>query len=201
MPELQLRAAKQSEAADLAILDNLASYGLSCEYWLSLSETRRSEEAFAIGRQRFADDNSINGWKNAIVAVESEVILGMSTCYINHASSGANSSEGEDHKRLSPAFVPLFELHDIADGHWYIDCLAVFPQARGKRVGAMLMDDFIDRGKAQGFEHASLIVESGNKTARQLYESRGFTTTETRPIVEFSSPYDSKEWLLLTATL
>jgi len=201
MAEIVLRPARKTDAADLAILDNLAGFGLSHWFWQQVSAVNSVEDAYACGRQRLADANMINGWSNSTVATENEIILGMSSCYIVPDPSEEESDDSASLKRLAPAFAPVFELHDEAIGHWFIDCLAVYPEARGKGVGALLMDDYISRASNSGADFMSLIVEDANAHAMRLYEARGFRKSASRPYVEFDGPAKSKEWLLLTAEL
>jgi len=53
--------------------------------------------------------------------------------------------------------------------------LAVDPDARGKGVGSALLDAALEQAKRQRTEEVFLEVRSSNLTARQLYESRGFS--------------------------
>lgn len=52
--------------------------------------------------------------------------------------------------------------------------LAVAPEARGRGVGARLLDKALVEGRARGAAAIFLEVRDSNRAARQLYESRGF---------------------------
>ncbi len=198
MADITLRPAKRSDAADLAILDNLAGFGISLWFWQQVGNLDHVEDAYALGRQRMADDGCYYGWRSATVCVEDEMILGMSTCYI---SPDNVEDEDDDVKRATPAFAPVFELYDLTVGDWVMDSLAVYPHARGKGAGGLLMDDFVTRGKTSGAKRMSLVAEDANATALQLYASRGFEVSDQRAFIEFDGPAKTKEWLLMTARL
>jgi len=105
--------------------------------------------------------------------------------------------DGEDIKDIGP-FVPVFELFNEAQGHWLIDCLAVYPHARGKGIGSLLLDNSLERGRKQKCKHASLITENTNAKALALYQSRGFTQAGERAFVPYDDVNDADRWILLT---
>jgi ribosomal-protein-alanine N-acetyltransferase len=52
--------------------------------------------------------------------------------------------------------------------------LAVAPEARGRHIGALLLDDTVRRARDRGVGALYLEVRDSNVTARALYSSRGF---------------------------
>jgi ribosomal-protein-alanine N-acetyltransferase len=58
--------------------------------------------------------------------------------------------------------------------------LAVAPEARGKHLGAFLLDDAIRAARAQGVSSIYLEVRDSNERARALYTSRGFVVVGRR---------------------
>ena len=65
-------------------------------------------------------------------------------------------------------------------GYGFVDertpelAIAVVPNARGKGVGAKLLDALLDRARAEGYEAISLSVDRNNAGAIGLYERYGF---------------------------
>ena len=65
-------------------------------------------------------------------------------------------------------------------GYGFVDertpelAIAVVPNARGKGVGAKLLDALLDRARAEGYEAISLSVDRNNAGAIELYERHGF---------------------------
>ena len=197
MTEILLRPATRSDAADLAILDNLAGHGISMWFWQGAVKSGKSDDAMSWGRARLADDDAIYGWSNATIAVEDNIILGASTSYIMPTPD----EDADAMKREAPPFVPVFELFAEAVGDWFVDSLAVYQEARGRGVGAKLLDDSLEKAGKTIANTASLVVEDGNDTALDLYLSRGFEQVSTRLYKPFDGPSNSKNWLLLKRKL
>lgn len=198
MSYVHLRPALKSDSADLALLDNIAGFGLSHWLWQRLGNTDRVEQAYVYGREKFTDDSSPHGWKSATVAIENDMIIGMATSYIMPTP---DKDEYTALKQMAPVFAPVFELHEYVAGNWYLDAIATYPQARGKGIGSMLMDDSLIKGRHIGAKKISLVAEDCNKNAVAFYKSRGFVLVASRPMVDFEYVNGSKNWLLMTAEL
>jgi len=198
MLEITLRPAKKSDAADLALLDNLAGHGISLWFWQKAMGATRLGDAFIYGKNRLTADDAFYGWRGTNVAVDNDdCVLGSVCSYINPE----NDEDGKEVKRAAPVFVPVFELFEKVIGSWLIDSLAVFPNVQGQGIGKRLLDDSLRRGKALGSTEASLVTEDSNENAIGLYEARGFKTIATRKYIEFDGPSATNEWLLMTKTL
>jgi ribosomal protein S18 acetylase RimI-like enzyme len=65
-------------------------------------------------------------------------------------------------------------------GYGFVDertpelAIAVVPSARGKGVGAALLEALLDRARAEGYQAISLSVDRNNAGAIGLYERHGF---------------------------
>ena len=65
-------------------------------------------------------------------------------------------------------------------GYGFVDertpelAIAVVPNARGKGVGAALLEALLDRARTEGYETISLSVDRNNAGAIGLYERHGF---------------------------
>lgn len=195
VPDFSLRPAQKSDAADLAILDNIAGHGISYWFWQESVINGEGVDPMEIGRKRFSDETSVFGWKNATVAVHDEIILGSVTSYVMVPLE----EDEQQFKRDTSAFQPIFELFDLVHGDWFIDSLAVFSHARGKLIASALIDNSLAKAKVSTSKQASLVVEDSNEAALKIYHKRGFTIREKRPFIEFDGPAETKEWLLMTA--
>ncbi|MEM8749304.1 MAG: N-acetyltransferase [Pseudomonadota bacterium] len=191
-----IRDAVPADAADLAILDNVASHGFSQWFWQGAVIQGKAEDAYAWGRSRFADRDAIFGWKNArVIADENDIIAGALNSYLMPDEEVADEmSEPEE-------FRPVLQLFLRAAGDWFVDSLAVYPDCRGQGLGRMLLDDCISRGQKAGHQTISLVAEDANPPAIALYESRGFKTVEARPYIPFTKHSTSQNWLLMKAPL
>jgi GNAT superfamily N-acetyltransferase len=70
------------------------------------------------------------------------------------------------------AFVLTARRSDI--GRWRLAVMGAVPQARGSGIAQVLLDDFVDRGRASGVQALELECFEKNERARRLYRSRGF---------------------------
>lgn len=194
MSEIAIRPASQRDAADLAILDNLAGHGIPLAFWLENTDSNRIEDALAIGRDRIADDNGFYNWKKGRIAVEDDQILGMTMNYIMPEPD----EQSEAIKQNNAAFKPVFELYDLCEGHWFIDALSVYPSAQGKGTGRLLLEDSIALGKQSPAGKMSLIVEDTNEVASALYRYYDFEIIDQRDFVPFDGALEINEWILMS---
>jgi ribosomal protein S18 acetylase RimI-like enzyme len=166
-------------------------------FWREQTTNDRIEDALALGRDRLADDDGFYNWKKSRVAVEDDMIVGMSMNYVMPAPD----DESEALKQNTTAFKPVFELYDLCTNHWFIDALAVYPSGQNKGVGKLLFDDSLDIGKQSGAKTMSLIVEDTNEVAYALYRSYGFEVVTQKDFVPFEGARDINEWLLMSRSL
>lgn len=197
MSDVIIRSATRNDAADLTILDNLAGHNIPLMFWRELCDTDRTEDALAFGRDRLLDDDEFYNWKKGRVAVEDDMIVGMSMSYIMPAAN----EESETMKHSSAFFKPVVELYDQCANQWFIDALAVYPSGQHKGVGRMLFDDSIANGKATVAKTMSLIVEDTNEVAYALYRSYGFEVAAQNDFVSFEGAPEINEWLLMSRSL
>jgi len=64
--------------------------------------------------------------------------------------------------------------HDRSPEAGYLVSLWVAPEARGRGIGAALVDAVIDWARGRGFTRLVLDVADGNEPARRLYQRMGF---------------------------
>jgi len=197
MAEILIRPAQKKEAADLAILDNLAGHGISQWFWQRAVERGEAKDALDFGRSRFASDE-IFAWRNAYVAVFDDMIAGSITSYVMPESV---DDELAELKNSAPPFAPVFELNELAANHWFIDSFAVFEPDQGNGWGNALLKNCLLRGKHSGAKRAMLVCEDTNISARALYEKHEFYEVNERPFIDFGLNQNVKKWLLLAADL
>lgn len=135
---------------------------------------------FIGGRSRFKAINFLEqmirleqsqySYNNCYVALASGRIAGGLLAYAG-ASLDSLRSPVITHirKHYNPAFDPEPETEP---GEMYIDCIAVYPELRGKGIGTALLRFIIAENKQ--FLVPGLLVEQDNTVARNLYKSLGF---------------------------
>lgn len=71
----------------------------------------------------------------------------------------------------------LLAAHEAPAGAFYIDNLAVYPQARGKGYASQIIAAFEATARASGFKTISILADLQNPNAKKLYEKCGFVET------------------------
>ncbi|MDJ0613027.1 MAG: N-acetyltransferase [Rhizobiaceae bacterium] len=193
MTEIIIRPAQKKEAADLAILDNMAGFGISLWFWQGAVKNGKAKDALNFGRSRFAS-YEIFAWRNAYVAIADDMVAGSITSYVMPPSEVDGVAEI---KKNAPPFVPVFELYEQAAGSWFVDSFAVFEEHQGKGWGDALLKNSLLRGKHTGAEKAMLVAEDTNTGALALYEKHGFQPIDERPYIDFGLGHKVNKWLLL----
>jgi ribosomal protein S18 acetylase RimI-like enzyme len=183
-----LRPAMRSEAAELAVLVDIASHGFASWLWYGGVLAKSAETAFEHGRNRLRQDEGLGTWRDAVVVLVEEEIVGASVSYAIDASVAEIEPK-------HPVLAPLLALQREVVGHWFIDSLGVYKAHRGKGIGrALLEHEFVRAGQAP----VSLITESHNERAQALYKRNGFeevTRARAVPLFEDSRKHD---WVLFT---
>ncbi|MCG5477943.1 GNAT family N-acetyltransferase [Sinorhizobium alkalisoli] len=183
-----LRAAEKSEAAELAILIDIASHGFASWLWYGGVLSKSAETAFEHGRDRLRQDSGLGTWRDAVVALVSEEIVGVSVSY------GLDESILEV-EATHPVLVPLIALQKQVVGHWFIDSLGVYKAHRGKGIGRALLDHEFGRA---GSAPVSLITESHNEKAQALYGRNGFEEVARAQAVPLFEDMRKHDWVLFT---
>ena len=187
---MTIREAHKSDAAELAQLINLAGEGLPLYVWRQMAAP--GEDPWEIGRQRAARDTGGFSYRNSVVAEVDGKVVGALVGY-----PVADEPEAIDADSTPPMFVPLRELENLAPGTWYVNSVAVFPEARGLGLGSALMRCAERTASDLGLRGISLIVSDANDGARRLYERLGYRETGSRPMVKEQWQNAGENWVLM----
>jgi ribosomal protein S18 acetylase RimI-like enzyme len=188
------REAQKSDAAELAKLIDLAGEGLPFYLWQQMAGA--GEDPWKIGRQRAARDTGGFSYRNSVVAEVDGKVVGALVGY-----PVADEPEPVDPDSTPPMFVPLRELENLAPGTWYVNSVAVFPEARGLGVGSRLMRWAEMKAVELGLRGLSLIVSDANRGARRLYDRRGYEEVASRPMVKERWQNRGENWVLMIRKL
>ncbi len=187
---MDLRPARKSDAAALAILVDIAGEGMPSYMWSRMREPGQS--VFEVGRARAARDEGGFSYRNATVA---EIGGEVAACLVDYRLD--DPYDTGDLNVLPDMVRPLVELEAKAPGSWYINVLAAFPEFRGRGIGRRLLDLAEERGRAQGAKAASMIVASENEGAMRLYDRIGYREIARAPVVEYPGCGHGGDWVLM----
>lgn len=188
---LVLRAAERRDAAELAVLVDIASHGFATWLWYGAVMRGSKDTALEQGRARMRDDDEPGGWRDATCAEWEGEVAGASIGYDLDQSV-------RDIDAPHPAIKPLLDLQVEVIGSRFIDSLGVYRHHRGKGIGRALLDREIEKA---GGRQVSLITESHNEIALALYEARGFAEKARLAAVPLFKDSKRHDWVLLARNM
>ena len=190
MSGISTRPARKSDAAEIALLVNIALHGGIAQGWAHDSSAEGTYDPIEVGRLQMMRDDTEFGWRSVTMAEVEGEVAGMMLGY-------REPDDAQPIPQDEPAFMrPINELEAEAHGTWFISMLGVHVGWRGKGVGSELLE-VADHKRAQTKARGTaLIVEDVNDNARRLYEKRGYGVRATRPMVRGGNAH-GRDWLLM----
>lgn len=194
--DIILRKATRKDAAHLALLEDMASHGLSSWLWYGALKRKNAETVFDWGRQRMLMDQEPTSYVNGVIAENSEDICGMAIGYDLPSTTPDSAFESE-----VDVLKPIMKLFREARGTWLIDSLVCYPEYRRQGIGQVLISDQINRAQQANHSAISLIAEDTNGPAVRLYEKNGFQFRQSEKTVPFSPRNTANEYHLMIAAI
>jgi ribosomal protein S18 acetylase RimI-like enzyme len=90
------------------------------------------------------------------------------------AASGVRTDDPDFGRRAGVMLSGFVHPVDLPPVAWTIENVATRPEHRRRGLVSALLDAQLDRGREQGYEHASIGVYLGNEPARAAYLKAGF---------------------------
>jgi ribosomal protein S18 acetylase RimI-like enzyme len=185
--EITIRAAEANDAACAVPL--LYSSGPAAFDYIFASPDSAATTAFL--HRAFADGAGELGFRNHIVAVADEKVVGLGACFsgVNmrrFTLSGLRQIVGfYGPIRAAGVIRRALQFEKIVQPpHGAEHCVAhlgVSPEFQSHGIGAKIVTYLLDEGKKQGRRVAMLDVAVTNTRAQALYERLGFRATAERP--------------------
>jgi ribosomal protein S18 acetylase RimI-like enzyme len=184
---LRLRPAERRDAAELAVLVDMASHGFASWLWNGAVRDGEADTPLERGRAVMMEDGQPGAWEDATLAEWDGVVAGVAIGYdLDEGVRGIAAA--------NPVIAPLLELQATVIGSRFIDSLGVYRRHRGKGIGRALLAEEID--KAPG-GRVSLITESWNDRAQSLYRANGFIERARLAAVPLFEGSKTHDWVLM----
>ena len=191
-----LRPARKSDAAEIALLVNIAVHGNMSLSWANDKNAEGTFDPLEIGRLEMLREDTQFNWRSVTMAEAEGEVAGM---LLGYRKAAEKEPVPDD---VWAPMRPIEELEAEAAGYWFISMLGVHKPWRGEGVGSVLLESAEAAAHTSGAVGLALIVDDSNGGARQLYEARGFAVRDSRPMVPFPGPpQDGSTWLLMKKDL
>ena len=183
-----IRPAEKREAAELAILVDIAAHGFASWLWYGAVLHAVTDTAFERGRNKLRGEPGPGNWRDALVADVDDEVAGLTVGY----SIGPEVLEIVP---KHPVLEPLLALQRQIVGHWFIESLGVYRHQRRRGIGSALLAREFERA---GSAPVSLITESHNDRAQALYRANGFGEAARAGAVPLFEESKKHDWVLFT---
>jgi ribosomal protein S18 acetylase RimI-like enzyme len=187
----RIRPATRRDAADIALLVDIAGRGLPSYLWSQLAA--HGQSSWEVGRARALREEGGFSYRNARIAEAGAEVAGL---LIGYPLAEAGDAGGID--SVPEPVRPLLLLEMEATGHWYVNILAIYPEFRGKGIGGLLLAEAETIGRSLSPHGMAIIVDSMNPGALRLYERNGYRVVASRPTVKTPIHPEPGEFLLMT---
>lgn len=121
-----------------------------------------------------AENFGLYSWTNALIITEENRSIG---CIISYPGDKYVAMREHTWPRLwtdiDPELMRITPL-ETAPGEYYLDSMAILPEARGRRLGRELMEAAMERGRMLGYDRFGLIVDVDKPHLRNYYADLGF---------------------------
>lgn len=183
---IRLRAATRDDAADMAMLVNLAGEGMPKALWARQADY--GTDPLTVGAARAQRDYGVLSWVNTTVAeLDGELAGIVISCPV-----GADPVEVDSDTH--PMMRPLIKLQNHAPDTRFVNVVATKPIYQRKGVATALMDATEDQSGRAGM---SVIVAGGNQQAADFFAHRAYRTVEETPLIRGDWNTDHTTWKLL----
>ncbi len=192
--KVTVRRALAGDVADLAVMLDIASYGLVAWAWSRMASPGTSPIEF--GRNRILSLKGLPSYhENWSIAEYAGVKAGGMGGY-----RIPDPYDPGDIGDLPDVYTPLLELESLAPGSWHLTALAVYQEYRNLGIGSIFLEEAEKRALNEGCRLISIIVHDTNNSAQRLYRRKGFSLVDRRIAHPFAGTPQS-EWLLFQKTL
>lgn len=191
-----IRPATSADAPALAEYARLAGHGLMELYYDGLVPGQTVNQSIAA--RRINNPESFNHWSRWSVATGSGgEALGGLNCF-PHAVFYDSPSDPLLSGWQMDLTSGLWDMElALAKGTFYLNMIAVNPDARGRGLGNILMAEFLRRAQAEGFSRVTLCTYEADANLMDFYRHHGFGAIGRCPIPSHPALEYGGDWVLL----
>ena len=193
--ETRFRPARRDDCARIAELYSISSDGVADYIWRKLAGP--GEDPLEVGARRYAREDTAFSYKNCVVAEKGGEVVGMLVAFPMEPAEP--DASGEPEEEVDPVLRPYGELQ--RPGSYYVCGMALFPEHRGRGLGARMLEIARQQARERGFEELSLIVFEQNAGAKRLYERHGYKEVDRRTVVPHELIRHTGDALLMVAVV
>ena len=191
---MDIRRAQKTDAPELAPLIDSAGYGIPSLFWSKLKTADQTTLESGIAQTKL--DEGAFSYSHAYVA---EIDGRVAAALAGHVLSLEDMPTAPD---ALPAFLqPILALEKAAVGTWYINAIATAAEFQCRGVASKMLVFAEHLATEAGTEELSLVVNSNNSHARNLYEREGFLDYDVRQVVPPPDIDLSGNWVLMKKTI
>jgi ribosomal protein S18 acetylase RimI-like enzyme len=190
--DISVRAARKSDASEIALLVNIAVHGGIARGWAADEAAAGTYDPIEVGRREMLRDDTEFGWRSATMAEVDGEVVGM---LLGYRKPDAFEPVPDN---VTGFMRPIEELEAEAHGRWFVSMLGVHVDWRGRGVGSELLGVADAKRAETGAAGLALIVEDANEGAVRLYARQGYAVGSRRKMVMFpGGGRAGGDWLLM----
>ena len=189
MKLIEIKSASLNDCHAIAELALIAGSGIPAYFW---KKTQLDNETLLqTGARNAASETDNFSYRNTLVAIQNEQVMGMMLGY------RLIPDNDEDLSELPSFIIPLIELEQCVPDSYYINMLGCYPQARNQGLGRTLMQHAEHKAQLLDCRSMSLEVFSENTNAIRLYKKLGYQITDSKKVIKHDChPYSDKIYLM-----
>ncbi len=188
MPATVRNATPEDTPLLIRVID-MASDGLIPALWDGMAP--EGLDGFAVGQALVSAEGGDFSYRHGFVLEQDGSPIGGMIGYPLPTTAKPAGPEVPD------AFVAIEELANLVPGYWYINVVAMIPEARGKGLGTALLKEAEAQARRNGCPRLALVVAATNVSAIRAYARAGYREVARRPFELEEFGMETTEALLM----
>lgn len=188
MPATVRNATPEDTPLLIRVID-MASDGLIPALWDGMAP--EALDGFAVGKALVSAEGGDYSYRHGFVLEQDGSPIGGMIGYPLPTTAKPAGPE------VPEAFGAIEELANLVPGYWYINVVAMIPEARGKGLGKALLKEAEVQARRNGCPGLALVVAATNVGAIRAYARAGYREVARRPFELEEFGMETTEALLM----